>query len=887
MPIHANGLGAEADARKADDRLARAPRAAGGRALRAALSGGAAMALVLPALAHAEGEVPPAPEQNLGNEIVVTATKREQTLQDVPVAVTVTTAQTLERAQIRDIEDLQTVVPSLKVDTHSKAAETNFFIRGFGNGANNAGIEPSVGVFIDGVYRSRSAAQIQDFDDVERVEVLRGPQSTLFGKNASAGVVSITTQAPKFTLGGSAEATYESYNGYALKAMVTGPVSQDLALSISAGIHNRGGYYHDAITGASVDNRNRWFVRGQALWKPLPNLTSRLIVDYDHLNEICCAVVNLLPSGPTQVIQLIGGQVNAPSAAFGNTVYDNFNAINRIRNWGVSDQTDYDLDKFKLTAIAALRDNHTVTNQDADFTSADLLGAYAQQLTERTGTIELRLASKFKGPVNFLIGGFYFDDKIAENDQLYYGTQFRSYASNLIRAKTGGAFNVGSGNPAQDLELIFGGLDALAGSGGPLQYAGKFFATGQGQFQTFTLNDKSISVFGQVDVKPFERLTLTGGLNYTRDIKHFTGSINDTDVFSTIDVNSPNYAPLRYAILLNATGSASYAAAHMNDPNPAVNPLNGLKALQFMPQFVPVPNAVEPGRTSDGNVSWTARASFDMTRHLNLYLNFATGFKASSINLSRDSRPFPSDAAAIIAAHLNPVNLTYSGRYAGPETATLYEGGFKGNWRQGSLNVAVFEEEIKGFQSNVFTGLGFVLTNAGQQSVFGVEAEGNLKITPELTLNAGITYLDPKYDSFPLSSVGDLSGTKPADIPPVTLDLSGQYDWHLHSGDRVVTRVGWHYESPFQLIEGLPGFLSVGGTQAAVAAAQQFRSRASQIDASITWGGRGGVEVSLWGRNLNNERHIIMVFDSPAQAGSVSGYPNEPRIVGGTVRYKW
>ena len=151
-----------------------------------------------PLTRRSQQPMPPAEEDYTGNEIVVTATKREQTLQDVPVAVSVTTAATLERAQIRDIKDLTTVVPSLRVTERQNSTNTNFLIRGFGNGANNAGIEPSVGVFVDGVYRSRSAAQIGDFPDVQRIEVLRGPQSTLFGKNASAGVISIVTAAPKF-----------------------------------------------------------------------------------------------------------------------------------------------------------------------------------------------------------------------------------------------------------------------------------------------------------------------------------------------------------------------------------------------------------------------------------------------------------------------------------------------------------------------------------------------------------------------------------------------------------------------------------------------------------------------------------------------------------------
>ena len=166
------------------------------------------------------------------------------------------------------MRDLQTVVPSLSVGQRQSSANTNFFIRGFGNGANNAGIEPSVGVFVDNVYRSRTASQITDLPDVARIEVLRGPQSTLFGKNASAGVISITTQEPQFEFGGSAEATYGNYDQIIVKGHVTGPISDSVAVSLAAGFNKRDGFFRDLGTGDRTNERDRWFVRGQLLFDP-------------------------------------------------------------------------------------------------------------------------------------------------------------------------------------------------------------------------------------------------------------------------------------------------------------------------------------------------------------------------------------------------------------------------------------------------------------------------------------------------------------------------------------------------------------------------------------------------------------------------------------------
>ena len=139
------------------------------------------------------------------DEIIVTANKKEQSLQDIPMSVTVTTGEQIDQSAIVDLLDLQSAVPALRMTQLQKTTETNFIIRGFGNGANNPGLEPAVGVYIDGVARSRSASAMADLPTIERVEVLSGPQSTLFGKNASAGVISITTKLPEQEFGGSVE----------------------------------------------------------------------------------------------------------------------------------------------------------------------------------------------------------------------------------------------------------------------------------------------------------------------------------------------------------------------------------------------------------------------------------------------------------------------------------------------------------------------------------------------------------------------------------------------------------------------------------------------------------------------------------------------------------
>ena len=221
------------------------------------LSGVAAMAVAMPLAVQAQDAPEEVVEEAEGNMIIVTATKRETTLQETPVAVSVVSAETLQREQIRDLRDLQTIVPSLRINQLQSSANTNFIIRGFGNGANNAGIEPSVGVFVDGVYRSRTAAQIGDLPNVARIEVLRGPQSTLFGKNASAGVISLVTAAPSFTTEGSINLSYGNYDAGVVTGYITGPISDSLAISLAGGVNQRDGYLTDGGTGGETNDRDR------------------------------------------------------------------------------------------------------------------------------------------------------------------------------------------------------------------------------------------------------------------------------------------------------------------------------------------------------------------------------------------------------------------------------------------------------------------------------------------------------------------------------------------------------------------------------------------------------------------------------------------------------
>ncbi len=814
------------------------------------------------------------------NVIIVTASKRETTLQELPVAVSVTSADTIEQAQIRDLLDLQSVVPSLSVGQLQSSANTNFIIRGFGNGANNPGIEPSVGVFIDGVYRSRSAAQIGDLPNIQRVEVLRGPQSTLFGKNASAGVISIITQEPQFEFGGSVSATYGNFNTRILKGDVTGPITDTIAFALSGNINKRDGYARDLNLGIKFNDRDRWGVRGQILFEPNDALKIRLIGDYDNIDENCCVAGNIV-NGPTgNAIFALGGAID-PENPFSYRVFNNLPSTNEIENYGGSAQIDYELGSLTLTSITAYREVRSFTNQDSDFTSADLIGENAATTAIDTFTQELRVASDFDGPLNFLLGGYYFDEDIDFRNTLFYGQDFRNYA-NLL---SGGAYT---------------NVEALLGFP-----TGTFGAPGQGNDDNFTLSDKAYSIFGTVDFDITDKLTLSGGFNYTDDSKRATSAVVNTDVFSSLDFvaigrglvqqqafatafrantglapTPANIALVPAAVVAQIQAGAS-AFATANATNAAVNPLLALRPLQFLPPFLNFPNAVEDGRTDDDDVSFSIRASYELTDNINIYATYATGYKAPSFNLSRDSRPFPSDfipgspvtnppASPIRNAGLALPNLTTGTRFAQSEKAKVYEFGLKGSFERVAFNLAVFDQTIEDFQSNVFTGTGFALANAGKQSTFGIEFDGTVTPVDPLTIFMAVTYLDPIYDSFPNSSVGDLTGETPAGIPDISMSVGAAYTQEFGNGTLFILRGDYQYESEVQLNEGI-----------------NVRDDVNSINAAATLKLTNGLELSIYGRNLNDDQRVTTVFPSVAQAGSISGYPNQPRTYGGSVRYKF
>jgi outer membrane receptor protein involved in Fe transport len=732
------------------------------------------------------------------------------------------------------------------------------------------------------VYRSRSAGAIGDLMDVERVEVLRGPQSTLFGQNASAGVISIVTKKPEFEWGGLIEGTLGNMNEKILKAKVTGPLGDSVAFSVSGSINQRDGYFVNLTNNQKLNDRDRYDLRAQLLWNASDATTVRLIADKSEIDELCCGVSNLL-NGPT------GALVQSP--AFGNgrlytgnpfdrKVFLNKNPVNVVENEGVSLHVDWEGENVSLASITSLRSQKTDFDYDFDFTGADL-GRTNRNIGDiDTKSQEFRLSFDNGGPVRGLLGAYLITEDVKYDNIIQFGSNMRGYATGLVFASTGST-------------TALSGLETALGLP-----AGTFFAANSGSTIFTRQESDAYTLFGQLEADLTDRVTLTAGVAYTNTEKTVDFRQTNNDVFAGLDLVQIGFAQIFGALTgglppTPANLAARPAQAAQADilsvtpcsatTGPACNSALGLYALQFLHPVTPFFSG-----SDDSKLTYTARLAFDLTDNINAYAGVSTGYKATSWNLSRDSKPLApaTPPRSPLGGAVNPYYPRFGTRFAGPEESTVYEIGLKGRWPRAALYVALFDQNIKGFQDNTFRGTGFVLSNAGEQSTQGIEIETQFKVTDNWRVDLAATILDPTYDSYtgapsPCSGRNvDRTGTAPLNVHDTSISVGLNYDWSMGDVDGFV-RADYDYEANTLVSQHEQATTNCG----VVPPTNTFDTyrQVGTINASAGFS-RDGWDFMVWGRNLNDDEYIIQTFPSVAQQFSVSGYPNQPRTYGITVR---
>jgi outer membrane receptor protein involved in Fe transport len=350
--------------------------------------------------------------------------------------------------------------------------------------------------------------------NVERIEVLRGPQSTLFGKNASAGVISVITAEPSMDeMGGSAALTYGNYNQIIAKGFIDGPISDTVGFSLAATVNERDGYFINLESGKDINERGRWGVRGQLLWEPSDSLKFRLIADKDSIDERCCGVGNIVDGLTGGVVRLLGGQL-VGNDEFARKQYYDLEPVNEIENSGVSLQIDWGFDNdMQLTSITSFRNHDRFEDSDVDYTSLRMLSVNNTSDIE-TFTQEIRLSQSLD-TIDWMIAGSYFDETVKYDASLNYLDDLRNYVNVLTRGLL------------LELEAGLGPLGVPAGA---------FFTPGTNITDNAGQDDTSSSIFGQFDWHISDDVTLTLGGNYTKVEKDAFLSQTNGDFFASLDM---------------------------------------------------------------------------------------------------------------------------------------------------------------------------------------------------------------------------------------------------------------------------------------------------------------------------------------------------------------
>jgi len=822
-------------------------------------------------------------------EIIVTAEKRSENLQDVPISVVAISAQQIKDAGITDIRNLAILTPGLTVTSEGNEAITTARIRGIGTVGDNPGLESSVGVNIDGVYRPRNGVAFGDLGEIEQIEVLYGPQGELFGKNNDAGVINVTTKRPSSTFGAMAEVTGGNFNDREFRTSVTGPLNDIMAGRLYVGYQQNSGFLQ-VVNGVgpseqnNTNDRKSYNARGQLLITPSDTVDFLLIADYAKRNESCCSAVVEYP-GPFQglvnafaSVPLLGGRTggvgNSPLIGQPGVVrlppsyvaYDNQIIKQNVRDMGISGELNWNVGFAKLTSITAWRDNTVAGGNDVDYTGIDLLSfpddGSANSTDFKQFSEELRLAGK-SGPLNWLVGGFFSNEILTTSTLGQTGDQFEEYISGVASASIGNAFAPLPFNPFL--------VSQLTGNAPGTTFAGT------GYSDTYQQTARSFALFTNETWNITQGLDLTFGLRGTEEKKTATASYNSIG-------GGPGCAAL-----LNSPGLFKNPGAGQA-PGP-VNGVGGTTAQQFLLGYGCYTglNPLFSGTgfdqsNTENNLSGTLKLSYRFNEEAMVYVSGANGYKAGGYNLSRVTFPAdPASANPLSQIGLLPNDSTHFPR----ETVESFEAGIKTTLFDKTLrlNAAAFYQRYTDFQLNTFTGIQFVVTSLDRVISKGVDVDFAWA-TPlsGLTIAGGVTQdltnITNFGDALPDFCGGPGNGCTARDnnrlsfAPLWSGALSATYQIPLTSTLGIRTSVEEKYNSSYNTGSDLDP--------------RKIQQGFGLLNARIGIGAPDeSWSVEAWGANLADKYYYAVAFDSPFQFNTIASYLGAPRTFGLTARVKF
>lgn len=801
--------------------------------------------------------------------VITTATKREGAVQETPVAVSAYNEDFLLKTGVDDIKDVMNLSPSFQASTNSSETQGLVIrIRGIGTQGNNPAFESAVGVFIDGVYRARAGAALSELLDVEQIEVLRGPQGTLFGRNTTAGALNITTRGPEFEWGGYAAVEYANRDRLDLRGSVTGPIVEDkLAFRVSALYRERDGLIDiidnnvDRNKIGDLENLDRYTLKGQLLFEPSDNVSLRIIADYRKQNEDCCYPVTLENGVAATIINNVLGDTQIdPARPFDRQATVNSPVTQDVEDWGFSAELNIDFDTFTVTSITAYRDFQSFRQLDVDFTNADLINQDRDDGIE-IFTQELRVQGNW-GDIDWLFGLYFTDETIDLHSTLVHGADYEAF----INARLGPLATAILGADYTGLAAALGGVTPGTG-----------WAAGTGAIgDAFTSNNKNFSLFTHNVWNVTEKLDFIVGFRFTWDDKRGVSDINNDPA------NTPGCSAIQPALqglpnfTLNDLGIVPGDQRRVKDVLAALGCL-GITSPAFNYDLA----------QNDNEWSGIIGLSYDLTDDILVYANASRGYKAGGVNLDRAGT-----ILSLTGDNTDPNNFL-DPRFL-PEIAYNYELGFKSAWFDNRLNVniAAFYMDLKNFQLNTFTGFNFTPENVEDASSTGIELEIAAAPADGLVVQFGVTYIKADYGknitdltnilanerglrngTTPLPEISPLAGRQLTNAPRWVMTGALTYSFPIGNGGlEMFFHSDFRWSSAFNTGSDLdavklqPDYIVVNA-----------RVGVGDID------GRWTLEV--FAENLFDEDYQQIAFDVPLQANDGFGtFLAPPRFYGVAAR---
>ncbi len=806
-----------------------------------------AVAIASPAFAQSEEALAELAEE-ADSVIIVTAQRREQDLLDVPVAISTLGADALETQQINNVIDLNTAVPSVfSNNLSSPLSNSPVRIRGIGTGGGNPGFEGAVGMYVDEVFRSRAGAALTTFFDMEGVDILRGPQGTLFGKNTTAGAIVQRTAAPDLgDTNGYISGEYGNFDSYMVEGVVNLALGDTGAFRVSGLIDRTDGFFSDPFTGDPTADTQVDAIRAQVKLEPSDTFSLRIISDYSswrtsgnygrstridnrdldgRQSAVFGAAFALNPAlGTGYWYWDVTDPANPGAAApFDRLVSVRQEAEQDLRQFGITAHVDWEIgDGLNLRSITGYRhiDSDNL-NGDWDFGPVDVGGRLDVVQKFDTFSQEFLLSGDISDSLEFVAGVNYFTEEIDQDRNLSIGNAFAAF----FRGAPGSA-------PLGDTSVDI-------------------------QDQTFVQNEDSYGVFGHLTAHLTDTIDLIGGVRWNRIEK----SVAYRNNYASPEAYFDTIAGRVFGTLIIDAGLQS---AFDYDLSRAESEFTYNVALQWRP-----------------------------VSEVQVYGSYSRGFKSGGFSLlgtAANGEPsLPTARGTNVVNGRTFAPLTLDTADFDPEFVDAYEIGLRWGFAPGSLlSLTGFYSDFTDLQVSVFNGLGFEVINAGSSVTKGIELEANFRATDTISFNVGGTYLDATYGD---DSVGLPAGKRRGLAPELAMVAGVNFDAPVSDTIDIYANANVSYYSEMFLAEG--GCEDAAGNDGSFDVclanpllpgnqlALEQQDAYATVNASLGLRAFENWDVSVFCGNCFDEEFFTYAFNQPfLSGGSPLGNVGAPRTYG-------